>query len=291
MFGIFQEMDVMKGGGHARTTLVEYMNSYVFPLLRRQHDAPVQTALYEAAAEQAYLIGWMAYDDGQHGLALRYLIQSLRLSQEGGSPALGAHVLAGLSDQANLLGYPKEALALARTGRRGMERNPGESTACLADLWILEARALASLGEARQAANAVAEAERVFGQVAAANEPEWARFIDHAYLFGEAAHCFRDLAQPEQIDRFAAESVQAAQSQRRARRGALSEAALVISDITRGEVEGAAKRAEKVIDLAVQVNSTRCVETVVDLKRRFQAFAHVPDVLAFNRRAADLLGV
>jgi tetratricopeptide (TPR) repeat protein len=182
---------------------------HVFPLLRRQHDAPVQTALYEAAAEQAYLIGWMAYDDGQHGLALRYLIQALRLSQEGESPALGAHVLAGLSDQANLLGYPKEALALARTGRRGMEQNPGQSTACVADLWILEARALACLGEAKRAATAVAEAERVFGQVVAANEPEWARFIDHAYLFGEAAHCFRDLAQPEQIDRFAAESVQA----------------------------------------------------------------------------------
>jgi hypothetical protein len=53
MLGIFQEMDVVKGGGHARTTLVEYMNSYVFPLLRRRHDAPVQTTLYEAAAEQA----------------------------------------------------------------------------------------------------------------------------------------------------------------------------------------------------------------------------------------------
>jgi hypothetical protein len=119
----------------------------------------------------------MAYDDGQHGLALRYLIQSLRLSQEGKSPAPGAHVLAGLSDQANLLGYPKEALALARTGRRGIERNPGQSIACLADLWVLEARALASLGEARQAATAVAEAERVFDRVTAANEPSRRRGI------------------------------------------------------------------------------------------------------------------
>lgn len=58
MFALFQEMDVMRGGGHARVALVEYMQSYVLPLVKRQHDAPVQLALYEAAAEQAYLVGF-----------------------------------------------------------------------------------------------------------------------------------------------------------------------------------------------------------------------------------------
>ena len=37
MFALFQEMDVMRGGGHARVALVEYMNSYVLPLARRDH--------------------------------------------------------------------------------------------------------------------------------------------------------------------------------------------------------------------------------------------------------------
>jgi hypothetical protein len=57
MFRLFQEMDVMRGGGHARVTLVEYMNSYVLPLVRHDHDNDVQVTLYEAAAEQAYLVG------------------------------------------------------------------------------------------------------------------------------------------------------------------------------------------------------------------------------------------
>ncbi|MGC5022192.1 hypothetical protein [Micromonospora sp. DT47] len=48
----------------------------------------------------------MAYDDGEHGLAQRYLIQALRLAQASNSTALGAYVLAGMSDQANLLGHP-----------------------------------------------------------------------------------------------------------------------------------------------------------------------------------------
>src|SRR5262249_13326812 len=170
-FRLFQEMDVMRGGGHARGALVEYMNSYVLPLVRREHNADVQFALYEAAAEQAYLVGWMAYDDGQHGLAQRYLIQSLRLAEASQDTTLGAHVLAGMSDQANLLGYPHEAYMLARAGQRAITID--DSPACLADLQILEARALAALpGQAAEAAKAVAKAERTFQHVVPENEPE-----------------------------------------------------------------------------------------------------------------------
>lgn len=55
MFRLFQEMDVMRGGGHARSALIEYLNSYVLPLVKRAgHPEHLQTAIYEAAAEQAY---------------------------------------------------------------------------------------------------------------------------------------------------------------------------------------------------------------------------------------------
>jgi hypothetical protein len=289
MFALFQEMDVMRGGGHARTALVEYMNSYVFPLLKRDHEARVQRALYEAAAEQAYLVGWMAYDDGEHGLAQRYLIQALRLAQASNNAALGAHVLAGMSDQANLLGHPHEALMLARAGRRGITAD--DSPACMADLYIPEGRALAALGEATTAAAAVAQAERTFEQVDHENEPEWARFIDAPYLFGEAAHCFRDLGQASQIERFAGESADGARKQGRARRGALSHAALAIGDLERNDVEGAAAKSLAVIDLAASVNSSRCIETVRDLQRRLKPYGEVHEVQRFNARAGELLGL
>lgn len=290
MFALFQEMDVMRGGGHARVALVEYMNSYVLPLARRDHGSErVQLALYEAAAEQAYLVGWMAYDDGLHGLAERYLIQSLRLAQASGNRMLGAHVLAGMSDQANLLGSPREALMLARAGQRGI--SVGDSPACMTDLQILEARAHASLGDAPATAQAVATAERTFGQINADAEPEWARFIDAAYVFGEAAHCFRDLGDAAQIDRFATESAQEAARQHRARRGALSQAALAISLLTRGQPEAAAEKGRHVVDLAAQVNSSRCMETVRDLAARLRAYAELPEVATFQQHASERLGI
>jgi hypothetical protein len=289
MFALFQDMDVMRGGGHARTALVEYMQSYVLPLLKRQHEPQVERALYEAAAEQSYLVGWMAYDDGEHGLAQRYLIQALRLAQAADSPALGAHVLAGMSDQANLLGHPHEALMLARAGRRGAADSG--SVACIADLHILEARALAALGESRATAAAVKRAEQTFALVDHEVEPAWAKFIDAPYLFGEAAHCFRDLGQPAEIERFAEESAAGARRQGRARRGALSEAALSIADLDRADVESAGARATRVVELAASVNSSRAIETVRDLQRRLKPHERIPEVERFNTTARDLLGL
>jgi hypothetical protein len=54
-------------------------------------DTDSGRALYEAAAEQLYLLGWMAFDNGEHSIAQRYLIQSLRLAQAAGNTELGAH--------------------------------------------------------------------------------------------------------------------------------------------------------------------------------------------------------
>ncbi|WP_030517385.1 hypothetical protein [Nocardia sp. NRRL WC-3656] len=289
MFALFQEMDVMRGGGHARAALVNYMNTTVIPLIRSQHQPAVQAALYDAAAEQAYLIGWMAYDDGEHGVAQRYLIQALRLSQAAGNRVLGAHVLAGMSDQANLLGHSHEAVALARAGLHGIA--PQDSAACYADLSILEARALARLGDARGTTKAVARAEANFEKIEADNEPEWARFIDRAYFYGEAAYCFRDLNQPDEIDRFAGLSIQECLDQRRARRGSLSQAAVASAFLQRNEVEAAAHHAVNVVKLTTTVNSSRSLQAVTDLQRTLKPYDSVPAVQDFNRQAAELLGL
>lgn len=289
VFTLFQELDVLRGGGHARLALVEYLNSYVMPLLRREQEPRTRAPLFEAAAEQAYLVGWMAYEDGEQGLAQRYLIQALRLSRESGNRLLGAHVLAGLSDQANLLGHAREAVSLARAGRRGI--SDVDSPACLADLHVLEARALARLGEARAAAAAAAEGEWIFSRVRPEDEPEWARFIDRPYVFGELAHIFRDLGQPTEVERFATESIEVARQQGRARRGALSEAALAVARLQQGEVDAAAATATRVVELAATVNSSRCIEAVRDLARRLRPHRDLPAVRRFTREARDQLGL
>lgn len=178
---------------------------------------------------------------------------------------------------------------LARAGRRGITED--DSPAGMADLRILEARALATLGEERRATAAITGAERAFERVVRENEPEGARFIDRPYFYGEAAPCFRDLGKPQEIERFAGESVAVAHAQGRARRGALSHAALAVGELTRKNVEAAAAEATTVVKLASAVHSSRRRETVRNLRLRLRPYARQHDVQQFNALATDLLGL
>lgn len=287
-FSVFQELDVMRGGGHARHQLAGYLTSTVTPLLR-SNDPSTQTgqALYEAGAEQLYLIGWMAFDDGEHVLAQRYLIQALRLAQEAHSPELGAHVLAGLADQANLTGHPDHALQLARAGRAGLQQ--GHSPACLADLWALQARAEASLGDGPAVARSVLESERAAEKVQPDEEPEWARFIPGAYLHGEYANAFTDLDQPDEAASFARLSADEAHQQNRARRGSLAHAALARSALADHDLEAATGAATSTLRLAVTVESSRSVDAVDDLRTRLNEHRTSPVVAGFFDLADTLL--
>jgi hypothetical protein len=287
-FGIFQELDVTRGGGHARHQLASYLTSVVTPLLR-SNDAttPSGQALYEAGAEQLYLIGWMAFDDGEHVLAQRYLIQALRLAQEAQSAALGAHVLAGLSDQATLTGHPDHAVQLARAGRAGLQR--GHSPACLADLWALQARAEAVLGEPKAVARSVHESERAVDHIEPDEEPEWARFIPGAYLHGEYAHAFRDLDRPDEATHFATLSATEAAQQNRARRGSLAHATLARTALAERDLDAAAAQATTTVQLAATVQSSRSVEAVADLRTRLKPHDDSPPVAEFFDIADALL--
>lgn len=285
-FAVYQEADVMRGGGHARRALAEYVTGHVLPLVREvSPDDETGAALFAAASEQTYLLGWMAFDDGRQVLAQRYLMQSLRLAEVSKDAKLGSHVLAGLSDQARMLGHSREALQLATAGRHGLSRD--YSPACAADLWALQARAHAALGEPREAAHAVAESEAAFEQVQPDDEPEWARFIDAAYLGGEWANAFGDSNRPVESTRFARISAREAANQQRARRGGLSQAALSRAALTAGNVdlETALHHANRAVDLTVQVKSSRCTEAVADLRARIQPFHAVATAREFDERA------
>lgn len=285
MFAEFQRVDIFQGGGSGRLLLASYMNIHVYPLLQRASSDDVRRALCEAAAEQTYLLGWMAYDNGEHGTAQRYLIQSLRLAQESQNSALGAHVLAGMADQATLLGAPAEGLRIAQAGRHGLR---GGSAACLADLWALEGRAHAKLGDKTAASRAVAQSEAAAEQINHDSEPEWALFIDPAYLHGEHAVTLRDIDDPVAAQEHARRSIDHARQQKRARRGALSQSVLATTYLQRGDLDAAHAAGLRALSLTGKVKSSRAVEAVTDLRARMQPFGKGGNRLVadYNERVA-----
>jgi len=267
-FAAFQEADVIGGGGDdVRRAVAAYLTDYVMPIVREPQAAGIQEALYEVAAEQTYLAGWLAFDGGEHALAERYLIQSLRLAQASGNAVLGAHVLAGLSDQATQLGHPAEGRSLAQAGRHGLRG--WHAPAAMCDLYVLEARAHAALGSAMAAVRAIDAAETWYDRINVESEAEWARYIDEGYVAGEIANSLRDLADSDASERFASQSIAACRVQGRARRASLSYAAMAGARLHAGDVDGAAEAAQRSLGLAEGVPSIRCTAALQGLSDGF----------------------
>ncbi|MGH3768118.1 MAG: hypothetical protein ACRDTX_23710 [Pseudonocardiaceae bacterium] len=133
----------------------------------------------------------------------------------------------------------------------------------------------------------MAESEAAFERIVRINEPEWARFIDPAYLAGEWANAFGDIARPIESTRFARRSAAEARNQKRARRGALSQAALARAALTSGHVdlEAAIDNAHRALDLAVTVKSSRSTKAISDLRARIQPFHTMTAARDFDERA------
>ncbi len=123
---------------------------------------------------------------------------------------------------------------------------------------------------------------------ATGHRPEWAKLIDGAYLHGEHANTFRDVDQPGLSAEHARKSIEYARKQNRARRGAMSHAALAVSHLQRRDLEKAHATGIRTVELARQVRSSRSVEAVEDVQRRMIPFGKHPLVADFTERARTL---
>ncbi|MFD2349079.1 hypothetical protein ACFSTC_06315 [Nonomuraea ferruginea] len=180
----FGELDNRFGSGRVRSSVVRYLDTAVTPLLKDgSYGDKTGRELAAAAAELTRLVGWMAYDLEQHGLAQRYLIQALRLARGSDDHALGGEILAGMAHQAIYMGQHAHALDLARAAQLSARR-AGVAT-LLASSHVLEAHAHAGLGDARACGGALHEAERAFDVRKPCGEPPWLGYFERGLPVGQ----------------------------------------------------------------------------------------------------------
>ncbi|MFD8071599.1 hypothetical protein ACFV3E_02920 [Streptomyces sp. NPDC059718] len=187
----FSMLDGKFGGGHARRALIQYLHTDVRPMLDGKYSDDVGRQLHSAVAEALLLAGWMSYDSGLHGIAQRYLIQALRMTQAAGDRLLGGSILSAMSHQATFLGRYQDAATLARAAYAGP--GPALGPTMAAQFRAMEARALARLGDERGCDLALVEAERKLSQRTANSDPPYIAYFDEVELAAEIGHCFRDL--------------------------------------------------------------------------------------------------
>ncbi|MFJ1535474.1 tetratricopeptide repeat protein [Streptomyces mirabilis] len=284
---MFMRLDFLYGGGHGHKALRHYFRDDVLPLLNASYTERVGHALFTVAAEAAEVIGWMAYDIGNHALANRYLLSALRLTQVTGDRMFGASILANLSHQANYLGHTSRAVQLARSaveGAKGGSATPRAKAMYAAH----EARALSSAHDLTGASRAMNEAERHFEKADAVEDPEWLAYFNEAELIGEFSHCFRDLKRPVESLRFAKQAVAKTDPQY-ARTLGFCRIVLAQSHLLNGDLESAMGTASQAVEEGESLQSARFLRYVTDFQGEISTHAGMPVVTLFNEQVAEAL--
>ncbi|BBG03022.1 MULTISPECIES: hypothetical protein [Pseudonocardia] len=265
----FDRLDGMFGGAHARTALVHYLRTVLPKLLRSEGRADVRERLFSAAGELTQLAAWMSYDAGRHGLAQRYFIQALGLADAGQDRLLSASILDAMSHQASFLGRHREAAAMARAARLGTDN--GAVPILTAHFHVMEARALARIGDASACERAMDDAVRHFGRHTPGEGPEWIGYFDGAELAAELGHCQRDLGRPAPAIEHATQALDSA-SGSCARSDFFVSMVLAHAHLDQGDVEEGCRVAEQAITAGEGLDSVRCHSYVTEFRERLARY-------------------
>lgn len=194
----FSQLDQRRGGGHGRKALVQYLHSDASDLLKGTFASDqVRQDTFSAVGELAYLSGWMAFDNGEHGIAQKYFRLALKLTAQVGNQPLAGHILRAMAHQAIDLGFASLGLELSAAsvqGQRYLSATPRER----ALLGVVHARGLAATGQKQAAARALLKAE---DDLASAREdvaePHRASFFAEASLAHETGRTLRSCGDGE----------------------------------------------------------------------------------------------
>ena len=107
------ELDDQFGGRHARPMAASFMVNTVASYLRADAPVDVRKAMQSAASDLLYLTGYMAVDEGLHGLAQRYYVKALELAGTAEDHLTYCTTLRGMSVQAVDLRHGAKARELA----------------------------------------------------------------------------------------------------------------------------------------------------------------------------------
>ena len=274
----FRTMDHRFGGGHVRVLAVRYLDGVVAELLRGTYPEKVGRQLFAAAAALTELAGYLACDTGRLGLAQRYYIQALRLSQAADDRAHGGHILSAMSHLANALGAPRETVQLARSADEGARG--AASPHVRAEFYCAEARGHAALHDRRAAEQARGRASDEL-EHSGGDTPVWSSYFDHHYIADAAASCYRDLEQPRQAVEQASAAL-AGFGADRTRRRVLNLFTLASARVQGGEVEAGCAAATEAVKLSGRTRSARTVESMHDFDRRLDRHGAVAAVREFR---------
>ncbi|HWM39185.1 MAG TPA: transcriptional regulator [Streptomyces sp.] len=250
--GHYEHLYRNAGGVATRPRVVGFLTGEVAPLLRGGYSDRTGRELCRAAGSLAAVSGICAYDADEQGLAQRYFHQALRLGKASGDRHFGGYVVALLVNQALFLGDNRRAIACAEA----VLRTPGpHATPALAtDLYAMQAKAYARIGDRRGAYDRMRSAESCSTRIRPEEEPEETGYVQPGLVQVRLAEALLVLGELETARRYAEEAARAP-AHVRGRVNRL--ATLTDVELQSGSAESAAETAVQMVDHAQGIESQR----------------------------------
>lgn len=162
------DLDDQFGGRHARPMAAAFLVNTVAPYLRADASEPVRKAMMSAASDLCYLTGYMAVDEGVHGLAQQYYLKALELAGASEDHLTYCTTLRGMSVQAVDLGHGRQAMRLADAAASASPQAGPRMRAFLAGQ---QAHASAQIGDRDSALTYLREAEVAMEKAESRSKP------------------------------------------------------------------------------------------------------------------------
>ncbi|MFJ6796216.1 transcriptional regulator [Streptomyces sp. NPDC091268] len=179
------------GGVATRARIVRFLGAETAPILRGSYSDGLGRQLHRATGSLVAVAGICAYDSDAHGLAQRYFHQALRLAKASGDRGLGAYVIALIVNQSLHLREYRQAVAFAEAALRSAGRHT--TAALAADLYAMQAKAYAQLGDDRAALACIGRAEAAAERIRPAAEPDETGYVQPGLVNVQVAEALLSL--------------------------------------------------------------------------------------------------
>lgn len=163
------------GGVATRDRVVRFLGTETAPMLRGSYSDGLGRSLHRAGGSLVAVAGICAYDSDAHGLAQRYFHQALRLAKASGDRGLGAYVIALIVNQCLHLREFRQAVAFAEAALRAAGRHT--TPALAADLYAMQAKAYAQLGDTAAVLACIRKAEAAAERIRPGTEPDETGYV------------------------------------------------------------------------------------------------------------------
>ncbi|MER6613062.1 transcriptional regulator [Streptomyces xantholiticus] len=240
------------GGVATRSRIAGFLDAETAPLLRGSYSDALGRQLHRAAGGLVAVAGICAYDSDAHGLAQRYFHQALRLAKASGDRGLGAYVIALLVNQSLFMSEHRQAVAFVEAALRAARREI--TPALAADLYAMQAKAYAHLGDSSGALTCIRRAESEAERIRPGQEPDETGYVQPGLVNVQVAEALLGLGDLAAARAHAAAAVGAPAHDR----GRVHRLAMLSEiELLQGEADRAARTAAEMLERARGMESQR----------------------------------